>query len=272
MTDKVSWKGFSNHFRALFQGLTNTNDYTDVTLVSDDNQTFRVHRAVLSSCSRTLRKILKTMMTDGDLVISLTEIRSEEVRSMLQYMYTGETVLQPDRVASFLEVAKELDIGDVKKNVLNIATAENIEEVQLDSDDDTIEEISIVDDHKEESEKLCIKESFSLQPREPTDLLPSQPTSALFDFTMSNTCPECGKGLSSELSMKIHYKTQHSGVTFPCNKCDYTSKIKIQLEKHLKNVHEVYQCNDCEFKTVGKRSLWLHTKSKHSLIKRKCPK
>ena len=193
---------------------------------------------------------------------------------MLQYMYTGETVLQPDRVASFLEVAKELDIGDVKKNVLNIATAENIEEVQLDSDDDTIEEISIVDkeDKSIQSEKLCIKESFSLQPREPSDLLPSQPTSALFDFTMSNTCPECGKGLSSDLSMKMHYKTQHCGVTFPCNKCDYIAKIKIQLEKHLKNVHEVYQCNDCEFKTVGKRSLWIHKKSKHSLIKRKCPK
>ena len=92
---------------------------------------------------------------------------------------------------------------------------------------------------------------------------PSQPTSAWFDFTMSNTCPECGKEFSSDLSMKIHYKTQHSGVTYPCNKCEYVSKVKAQLDKHLKNVHELKQCKDCGFKIVGKRSLWLHTKSKH---------
>ena len=269
MTKKVDWRGFSNHFKELFRGLSLTNDYTDVTLVSGDNQTFRVHKVVLSSCSRTLRKILKTMTTDRDLVISLTEIQSEEVKSILQYMYTGETVIQPDRVASFLEVAKELDIGDVKKNILNIATDENIEEVQLDSDDDTIEEISILDNNKEDKankiEELCIKESFSLQSREPSDLPSPQPTSALFDFTMSNICPECGKELSSNFSMKMHYKAQHSGVTFPCNKCEFVAKIKNQLERHSKNVHEVYHCNDCDFKTFGRRSLWLHTKSRHSI-------
>ena len=114
MTGQV-WKGFSDHFKELFRGLSYTNDYSDVTLVSEDLQEFRAHRAVLSSCSRTLRKILKTVMTDRDLVISMSEIKSEDVRSILQYMYTGETVRQPYRVASFLEVSKELDIGDVKK-------------------------------------------------------------------------------------------------------------------------------------------------------------
>ena len=103
---------------------------------------------------------------------------------------------------------------------------------------------------------------YTLLKSEPSKL-PSQPTSAWFDFTMSNTCPECGKEFSSDLSMKIHYKTQHSGVTYPCNKCEYVSKVKAQLDKHLKNVHELQQCKDCSFKIVGKRSLWLHTKSKH---------
>ena len=259
MTEQV-WKGFSDHFKELIR----TKDHSDVTLVSEDLQEFRAHRAVLSSCSRTLRKILKTVMTDRDLVISLSEIKSGEVKSILEYMYTGETVLQPDRVASFLEVAKELDIGDVKKNILNIATEENIEEVQLDSDDDMKEEVSIErKDKSNRSEEICIKESFTLQPSEPSSLLPSQPTSAWFDFTMSNTCPECGKEFSSDLSMKIHYKTQHSGVTYPCNKCDYVSKLKANVDKHVKNVHEMYQCKDCGFKIAGKRSLWLHTKSKH---------
>ena len=262
MTGQV-WKGFSDHFKELFRGLSYTNDYSDVTLVSEDLQEFRAHRAVLSSCSRTLRKILKTVMTDRDLVISLSEIKSEEVKSILQYMYTGETVLQPDRVASFLEVAKELDIGDVKRNILNIATEENIEEVQLDSDDDIREEVSIIDnqlkDKSNPTEEICIKESFTLKPNS----LPSQPSSAWFDFTMSNICPECGKDFSSDLSMKIHYKTQHSGVTYPCKRCEYVSKLKANVDKHVKNVHEIYQCKDCGFKIAGKRSLWLHTKSKH---------
>ena len=43
MTKKVGWRCFSDHFRELFQGLSHTNDYTDITLVSGDNQTFQVH-------------------------------------------------------------------------------------------------------------------------------------------------------------------------------------------------------------------------------------
>ena len=34
MTKKLDWRGFSNHFKELFQGLSLKNDYTDVTLVS----------------------------------------------------------------------------------------------------------------------------------------------------------------------------------------------------------------------------------------------
>ena len=145
MQEKVVWKGFSDHFK---EALSNTSDYADVTLVSEDNKHFRSHRVVMSSCSRVMRKILRTM-SDGDQVVLLTGIRSEVVTSMLQYMYTGETVLHPDRVSDFLEAAKDLDIGDVRKNILSIPTDENIEEVQLDSDDeDVIEEISVVDDIK----------------------------------------------------------------------------------------------------------------------------
>ena len=265
MQEKVVWKGFSDHFK---EALSNTSDYADVTLVSEDNKHFRSHRVVMSSCSRVMRKILRTM-ADGDQVVLLTGIRSEVVTSMLQYMYTGETVLHPDRVSDFLEAAKDLDIGDVRKNILSIPTDENIEEVQLDSDDeDVIEEISVVDDIKtnqvSESKHLVIKESFSLNPSESLNRLPAAQTSALFDFTMSNTCPECGTQFTSSIGMKSHFKMQHSGVKFPCNRCEYVAKGKELLKKHLMKVHETHQCTFCSFKTVGNRSLWSHIKSRHS--------
>ena len=76
---------------------------------------------------------------------------------MLQYMYTGETLIQQERVSNFLEVAKELDIGDIMKTLLNIAPEDDDEEEVEDEevDGDTLaEDVSVMQEIESEVVKL----------------------------------------------------------------------------------------------------------------------
>ena len=74
---------------------------------------------------------------------------------MLQYMYTGETLIQQERVSNFLEVAKELDIGDIMKTLLNIAPEDDDEEEDEEVEGDTLaEDVSVMQEIESEVVKL----------------------------------------------------------------------------------------------------------------------
>ena len=70
--------------------MMSSDDFTDVTLVSDDNKSIKAHRSILSACSPFLRDILKTQTENNHPVIYLTWIQYPEIETILQFMYLGE--------------------------------------------------------------------------------------------------------------------------------------------------------------------------------------
>ena len=54
----LKWHTFSNHGQLLFKNLMETQEFSDVTLISDDQHLYRVHKVILSACSTVFRKIL----------------------------------------------------------------------------------------------------------------------------------------------------------------------------------------------------------------------
>ena len=54
----LSWQTFSSYGQELFKDLFESQEFSDVTLVSDDLHQYRVHKFILSACSTVFRKIL----------------------------------------------------------------------------------------------------------------------------------------------------------------------------------------------------------------------
>ena len=67
-------------------------DFSDVTLASEDGKQVKAHRAVLSSCSPVLRKILLEM-SDPDPVLDMKGMTMEEISLLLKFIYTGEVMV-----------------------------------------------------------------------------------------------------------------------------------------------------------------------------------
>ena len=55
----VLWEGYNDHLRQMLHSMMKFDEFTDVTLVSDDLQEIQAHRVVLSACSPVLKNMLQ---------------------------------------------------------------------------------------------------------------------------------------------------------------------------------------------------------------------
>ena len=87
-----------------------SDDFTDVTLVTDDKKTIKAHRNILSACSPVFKNILQMEINNSHPVIYLRGIQYSEIESILQFIYLGEAKFYEERMNEFLSVSKSLEI------------------------------------------------------------------------------------------------------------------------------------------------------------------
>merc|ERR1712117_843851 len=83
-------------------------------------------------------------------------------------------------------------------------------------------------------------------------------------------CDICGKIFSNIYTVKTHKTTVHGDEWFSCDKCDYRTKDKNQLKRHMKGhfVRQLFTCHICGKSVIDKhRHLLTHNPS----VKVDCP-
>ena len=75
-----------------------SDDFTDVTLVTDDKKTIKAHRNILSACSPVFKNILQMEINHSNPVIYLRGIQYSEIESLLQFIYLGEAKFYEERM------------------------------------------------------------------------------------------------------------------------------------------------------------------------------
>ena len=91
---------------------------SDVTLVSDDQIQYQAHKHVLSVSSPVLKKILLSNPHPHPLIY-LSGIKHEELESILDFIYLGETSCSNKKMNRFIEAAT-----DLQKTLLMIRTSQ----------------------------------------------------------------------------------------------------------------------------------------------------
>ena len=100
----VEWNDYQQIWRRSLSELRKETDFSDVTLVTDDKVKFSAHRILLSSCSNTLKFILKDNMHSNPLLY-LSGINSVNLGFILDYMYCGEVKLYQEQLDGFRVLA-----------------------------------------------------------------------------------------------------------------------------------------------------------------------
>ena len=103
----LKWNSYSDHLRYMMKEMIN-DDFTDVSLVTEDSEHIRAHKNILSACSPVFKDIVK--LEQSDKPINLRGINFSELESIMQFIYLGEAPINKERINEFLDVARSLEI------------------------------------------------------------------------------------------------------------------------------------------------------------------
>ena len=128
---RFSWKSFQAHLTSAFRNLQSEESFADVTLVSDDQVQMPAHKIVLSACSPVLKNLL-LMNPHPHPLLYLRGIKQQELQSVLQFMYIGETTMDQDLVDGFINIAKDLQLKELHVENGEIVDGKDISEAEVD--------------------------------------------------------------------------------------------------------------------------------------------
>ena len=246
MSEKLNltWQTVSSHRKDMFRHLMETQAFSDVTLVSDDQHQFRVHKFILSSCSSVFHTLLEN--SPQNLTIYLRGIHHEDLQSILQFIYLGEATFYQKRKNEFLNIAKDLKIKEIGENV-------------DDSDDDDFVFTNSSELNEDEKPKITNEEEMKY---ESVSIGVECKVVSNEDFY---SCKYCDKKLSTRGGIRLHIETVHNEQKYECQQCDFEGTQLSILKRHIQAKHEgiKYPCQQCNYKATQTSSLQRHMKSKH---------
>ncbi|KAK7869166.1 hypothetical protein R5R35_006620 [Gryllus longicercus] len=104
----LRWNDHQSTLVAIFEALLDSNTLVDCTLAAE-GQCLRAHKVVLSACSPYFQLLL-SQHTDKHPIVILKDVKFEELKAMVEYMYRGEVNIPQDQLGPLLKAAESLQI------------------------------------------------------------------------------------------------------------------------------------------------------------------
>ncbi|KAJ1521605.1 hypothetical protein ONE63_003254 [Megalurothrips usitatus] len=100
----VQWEEHPSHLATRLGQLLEHQTLVDVTLMCNTH-TLKVHRAVLAACSPYFESILQRQLGAHPLIV-LKDMQFSVLKSLIEFMYCGETSVTEDNLGALLQAAK----------------------------------------------------------------------------------------------------------------------------------------------------------------------
>ena len=273
----LRWDEYQSNWSKSLAELRNDNNFSDITLISDDKVKFSAHKILLSSCSKMLKFILDD--TKQANLLFLGGVSSTNLGFILDYIYHGEVKIFQEHLDGFLASAQKLEILGLLSDIQNQEAFTRQSSMTMDEHFMKRDMISpkkeIVNnqpqpdpDDIKKSLQFCIEEHSLL---DVNDSLPSQverqnSRSTVMDANRYNV--EAMNPMEIDAKVKSMYqKIDERWICLECSKTtNNMSNMKKHVEIHLEGLK--YSCSSCSKDFRSKNLLYLHTKTKeHQYLK-----
>ena len=269
----LSRDDFSSSVCNSVRNLINDKDFTDVTLVSENDQQIKAHKVILSSNSKFFKTVL-TMNNHQHPLIYLKGVQHKQLKQMMEFIYIGEVQICEPEVDSFVELGKDLGVEGLVEEELeeylgDVDPEQLIPKVELDSSidekddmayaftiDDVVDVVDVVDGDTESPPKKKLKR-VKIKSEDEAD-----------GKDKHYRCTQCDFSTEHNVSLKKHRLSKHDAVRFQCERCEKSYTDSSALLRHKKAVHDgfVYKCETCEKQFSDGGALTRHKKNIHSSI------
>ena len=107
----IGWDQSGENLNSYLQSSVTSSDIlSDVTLISDDNVQVPTHRVILAAASEVFKDILQNVSEEKHPCIILHGVSSNQLQTLLQYIYTGEVSIDDDDLADFNNLGSHFNI------------------------------------------------------------------------------------------------------------------------------------------------------------------
>ena len=105
----LKWSSFQENISTSFENLRQTNDFSDVTLVSDDGDQIECHKVILAASSPFFEKLFKRGDHPQPLIF-LRGVKKADLDAVVDFLYCGEANILQENLESFLAIAEDLQV------------------------------------------------------------------------------------------------------------------------------------------------------------------
>ena len=110
----VTWNGYQKKEKSIFRHLLESSEFADITLVSEDGQQFKGHKAILGSSCPFFEDLLRRNDHPHPLV-HMFGVNSRELSALLNFLYKGESSILQEDLQAFIVLARKLNLTGLTK-------------------------------------------------------------------------------------------------------------------------------------------------------------
>ena len=263
----LKWNDYTTNITTSYHEFRTSCDFSDVTLVCENNQQIEAHRVILSACSPFFNNILKSNNKPHPLIY-MRGLKTKDLEAIVDFIYQGEANIYQEDLDDFLALAEELQLKgltgvnnkeqekedvvhkktiqarkptptlkgefyDEEGQVENLAHESWEQEKLYDSSNQVEYPVSSLDDlGAMNSSKVFIRSTSELDEKISELMSKDERTKAWI-------CTMCGKNARDKTNLSQHIEANHiDGVSHPCNVCGKISRSRHALSKHMYTNHK----------------------------------
>jgi len=113
----LRWNNHGSTLVAVFDALFTSESLVDVTLFCE-GKLLKAHKVVLSACSPYFQKLF-AQTTDKHPIVILKDVKHDELKALLHYMYKGEVNVSQEQLGSLIKTAESLKIKGLADGAKN---------------------------------------------------------------------------------------------------------------------------------------------------------
>ena len=176
-------------------------------------------------------------------------------------MYLGEATFSQERMNELLNVAKNLEVKGISKEVEFDGENVKDEEDDIPNHEEDTKDIELQTDADPEGNASSAKSMEIIDPSQ---------IKRISEIKFS--CDQCEKKFTKKANLIRHIQSIHEGAKYACNQCDYQASHQASLIYHNQSNHEgvKYACNQCDHQFSSQGNLNTHIRSIHEGVKYAC--
>ena len=252
MSFRLALNDFQENIQLTLKESRNNEDFTDVTLVSEDER-IEAHRVILAASSSFFSSVfLKTKHPHP--MIYMKGVKHNHLLALLDFIYTGEANIPEDELNQFLALAEELQLKGLKTEGEKEAECEanTLVKKQNKKQETRRRQVTIESLNEPTQNKEALEQSLKYDSSIPSPLNNFSKITVKDEEELNEaiklimvigvgvySCKLCGKSSDKKHNMLQHIESNHmQGLAFPCSRCDKSCKTRRALQQHVLHEHK----------------------------------